>query len=486
MSINESYRSLANPSCIMTQPQREMLENYKNKIAKQRESKDARRKILNSKKKSTSINSHITNSNQLVVDSLKIETEIPLKIETEIPLKIETEIPLKIETPLKNTTPKKKDNVSTLSSPKSFISDNISDISSMNDEEYNDDILPTMEKIETNTDIKRKQQSDVQTDPLYISELSDRLSRMNMNSKSNSNMNYGNHDKTPSVINNDAHVREMEYWRKKVSLEEEAAMKQAGMFLTLLSNLMESLTSAVGFKHIKIDGLSTHVETALETGAFDLAIKNYCSNPSTLYLLQSPTSSFVTSFAHIVLRTHLGNVQRERKEARDKYTKKSNQSTETKHNKSDLFRFNEFMDSYMQQSKYNDNNTSQHQYQQPPPQQYQQPPQQYQQPPQQYQQPPQQYQQPPQQYQQPPQQYQQPSQQYQPPPQSKNTSERKLFRPPSSSTLQSSNILKSVNENMKSLKPIIGGITKVMSANDTSIKDTLEKIDNEHIPIISF
>ena len=55
--VPQSYRTLANQSSIMTQPQRAMLENYKRTIKHQRASKNARRQILKAKQ-NTSMNSH--------------------------------------------------------------------------------------------------------------------------------------------------------------------------------------------------------------------------------------------------------------------------------------------------------------------------------------------------------------------------------------------------------------------------------------------
>ena len=119
-------------------------------------------------------------------------------------------------------------------------------------------------------------------------------------------------------VDGDLRQQEMEYWKKKVSLEEQAAIKQAGMVLTLLSNVIESFTNAIGFKMIRIQGLSTQMESALQMGDFDLAIRSYISHPSTIQLLQNPMASFVTSFGHVVLRTHLNNIKRERAASKKK------------------------------------------------------------------------------------------------------------------------------------------------------------------------
>jgi hypothetical protein len=290
------------------------------------------------------------------------------------------------------------------------------------DDDDDDDILSYKSSSPKHMDIR----DSIKSDPLYVSELSDRLSTLHPSRRSASSV--PNHQmfptkqEPPPKMSHDVHMREMEYWKKKVSLEEEAAMKQAGMVLTLISNLLESLTSAVGFKHIKIEGLSTQVETALETGAFDLAIKNYCTNPATLHLLQSPTSSFITSFIHIVLRTHLKNVQQEKQTAMDKYkTTSPQQTTEGQDYMKDMSRFKAFMDTYMENNK------------------------------------------------------------TPPPPQPE---QRAAFRPPNGS-VSHNNIMKTVNDNLKTVKPLIGGLSKIISMNDSSIADTINEIDATHIPAVS-
>ena len=108
-----------------------------------------------------------------------------------------------------------------------------------------------------------------------------------------------------------ARTQELKYWRKMASLEEEAAIKQAGMMLSMLSSFLESFTNAVGFTTIRTQGLSDAIQDALEAGDFDLAIKRYCVSPHALTMLKNPITSFMTSFGHVVLRTHVENVKRE-------------------------------------------------------------------------------------------------------------------------------------------------------------------------------
>jgi hypothetical protein len=117
-------------------------------------------------------------------------------------------------------------------------------------------------------------------------------------------------------------TQELRYWRKKVSLEEEAAVKQAGMLLSLLSSFVESFTNAIGFTTIRTQGLSEAIQSALESGDFDLAIKSYCVSPQALNMLKNPVTSFLTSFGHVLLRTHIENVKREIEEGIERFKQK--------------------------------------------------------------------------------------------------------------------------------------------------------------------
>ena len=117
-------------------------------------------------------------------------------------------------------------------------------------------------------------------------------------------------------------TQELRYWRKKVSLEEEAAVKQAGMLLSLLSSFVESFTNAIGFTTIRTKGLSEAIQTALESGDFDLAIKSYCVSPQALNMLKNPVTSFMTSFGHVLLRTHIENVKRELEDGIQRFNQK--------------------------------------------------------------------------------------------------------------------------------------------------------------------
>lgn len=129
-------------------------------------------------------------------------------------------------------------------------------------------------------------------------------------------------DTGTSNVDSSLRSQELRYWRKRVTLEEESAVKQAGMLLSLLSSFVESFTNAVGFKVIKTQGLSDAIQQALENGDFDLAIKSYCVSPQALNMLKNPMTSFMTSFGHVVLRTHIENVKRELREGIDRFNNK--------------------------------------------------------------------------------------------------------------------------------------------------------------------
>lgn len=146
---------------------------------------------------------------------------------------------------------------------------------------------------------------------LYNQELQNRLHTLGVQKDTQCQNDHG----TTTDDAKNLREKELAYWKKKVSLEEEIAIKQAGMFLRLLSNVMETFTNAVGFKFLKINGLSTQIEHALKSGSFDLSIKHYITNPGTLQLLQNPIASFITSFGHVIIRTHLANIKREREAA---------------------------------------------------------------------------------------------------------------------------------------------------------------------------
>ena len=71
-----------------------------------------------------------------------------------------------------------------------------------------------------------------------------------------------------------------------------------------------------------------------------------------------------------------------------------------------------------------------------------------------------------------------------PPPPPPQPEQRAAFRPPNGS-VSHNNIMKTVNDNLKTVKPLIGGLSKIISMNDSSIADTINEIDATHIPAVS-
>ncbi len=103
----------------------------------------------------------------------------------------------------------------------------------------------------------------------------------------------------------------MEYWRKKASEEEKAAMRRAGMMLVLFANGIESMNSAFGCKAIKTKGLSDEIEASIGAGEFDTCIKSIAITPGAIAVLNNPVASFATTFGSIVLSTHMKNLKKE-------------------------------------------------------------------------------------------------------------------------------------------------------------------------------
>jgi hypothetical protein len=104
---------------------------------------------------------------------------------------------------------------------------------------------------------------------------------------------------------------ELRYYRKKATIEEEIAISQAATLLDLMSTFIENLSSTVGFDAVKLGGLATNIQQALEEGSFDLALKSYVSKPELMNLLQNPMLSFASTFTKVVMKTHAENVKNE-------------------------------------------------------------------------------------------------------------------------------------------------------------------------------
>jgi len=129
--------------------------------------------------------------------------------------------------------------------------------------------------------------------------------------------------------------KEIIFYKKKASLEEEAAVRQASLVLTLISNGVESLSSAINLQAVKTDGLSDNVEKALTAGEFDLAIKAYTDNPSSQVILRNPVTSGITAFGNVLLKTHNENMKKELKSGPIDFQRKSRREERRKYSDDD-------------------------------------------------------------------------------------------------------------------------------------------------------
>ena len=265
MAQPTSFRTLANPNVIMTDTQKHMVSRMRDQLHTQQASKEARRKIVEMKRHQR-------------LDMPGTPQQI-------------SQSPLSslASTPVSRKSHHSRRRYRHKRAPYSPIEPNY--------KHRHRSECPSSPMSHASSERTYHHQRDTESseDPLYENELNARLREMN-------------HDNPIGTKSTTVREREMEYWRKKVSLEEEVAIKQAGMALSLLSNVIETVCNATGFKKIDMRGLSSHLDKALRTGAFDTAIKSYCASPSTVKLLQNPLSSFATSFVYVILQTHLDNV----------------------------------------------------------------------------------------------------------------------------------------------------------------------------------
>jgi hypothetical protein len=268
------YKRISNPLCTLSKTQKGMLGNFKKNVSRQTQSRQTRLRILAEKR--SRVNHPVDSYEQAgslpssdavsepsdVSDSLSEETVAPVK--PRVPFQMFPPSPTPTLTPTPFPTPNRSPTPNP--TPTGFVTkdDPPSEDSELGRKLYEDDLDSRMQ----NLGIDKQQDESIRT-------------------------------------------QELRYWRKKVSLEEEAAVKQAGMLLSLLSSFVESFTNAIGFTTIRTQGLSEAIQTALESGDFDLAIKTYCVSPQALNMLKNPATSFMTSFGHVLLRTHIANVKRE-------------------------------------------------------------------------------------------------------------------------------------------------------------------------------
>lgn len=113
------------------------------------------------------------------------------------------------------------------------------------------------------------------------------------------------------VMDEDEERRQIEYLRKKASLKEKTIISHAGLVLSLLSNTIETGANALSFDTIKLAGFADNVQAGVESGDFDLAIKAVSSNPTAIAVLENPLANFASTFASILVKTHVDNVKNE-------------------------------------------------------------------------------------------------------------------------------------------------------------------------------
>ena len=160
--------------------------------------------------------------------------------------------------------------------------------------------LLQLEKVKQNIEENSNGEDTVgMLNALYQDEISDRLSKV------------GGHSDTNRPVGTIHQTKrdEMQYWRKKATLEEQSSVRQTGVMITLVANFIESLNNSLGGKFIKSTGLSNMVESALEEGEFDVAIRSFASNPQASKFLKNPISSFVTVFGGILMAVHVRNIK---------------------------------------------------------------------------------------------------------------------------------------------------------------------------------
>ena len=281
MNTNEYFKRISNPLSTISKEQKDMMGSFRKNINRQKRSRETRLRILAERRARTpapvSDDSDVSSCRTAALSSSDVvvtdtDTDTDIEFETPAPRVVPPPSPAPLPTP--PATPQLP-RPPPLSSPFSAP-------------------VPTSASSSAHTH---------DNSALYADELDARMSDLGL--------------KTAHASS--ARSQEIQYWRKKVSLEEEAAVKQAGMLLSLLSSFVESFTNAVGFTTIRTQGLSDAIQTALESGDFDLAIKSYCVSPQALSLLKNPVTSFMTSFGHVVLRTHIENVKRELSEGIQKF-----------------------------------------------------------------------------------------------------------------------------------------------------------------------
>ena len=109
---------------------------------------------------------------------------------------------------------------------------------------------------------------------------------------------------------------ELEYWRNKAKKDGQSSIKHAGTLLSLLANVVEGIAASMGTR-IRLHGLSDAVTAAVENGDFDHGLKIWSMTPAAVKIAKNPASSFLSTFATIMIQTHLENMKTRRTEKKD-------------------------------------------------------------------------------------------------------------------------------------------------------------------------
>jgi hypothetical protein len=102
-------------------------------------------------------------------------------------------------------------------------------------------------------------------------------------------------------------AKELERWRSKISKKKVLTQKQFGIALGFASSAIETSAEFLGSRYARLNNLSKNVETALLAGDFDESIEQVSASPAAISVLENPMVSFGTTFASILVDTHLEN-----------------------------------------------------------------------------------------------------------------------------------------------------------------------------------
>ena len=103
----------------------------------------------------------------------------------------------------------------------------------------------------------------------------------------------------------DLRKKELRYWRKHMSLEDEELANSFSTFVNLISTIIETFVSDVMGIHVfETKGLAASVEKAVESGRFRSAIRHFCNSGGSSVMANPITNALIT-FSSIALKNHL-------------------------------------------------------------------------------------------------------------------------------------------------------------------------------------